>query len=143
MLSVVPPHTKQLGGRPVLLAAAAVMLAMGADGATTVLGNRDAYSCVDSHCGYDSGAGSKPSFSALFQSVTSGLPCSRYASQSAWCIRRGLAPAAAAACHVPARCHVSTLHIVEVDAVVVWLAGAIACTVIAAIAAAAAAAVNC
>lgn len=53
-------------------------------------------------------------------------PCSRYASQSAWCIRRGWAPAAAASCQVLARCHVSTLHRVEVDAVAVWEAGAIA-----------------
>lgn len=45
MLSVVPPHTMQLRGRPVRLAAAAVTAATGAEGATTVLGNSSAYSC--------------------------------------------------------------------------------------------------
>lgn len=54
-------------------------------------------------------------------------PCSRKASQSAWCRRQGCAPAAAAACQVPAWCHVSTLHSVEVLAVAVCDAGAIAC----------------
>lgn len=44
MLSVVPPHTMQLLGRPVLPATEAVIGAMGAEGATTWLGRREAYS---------------------------------------------------------------------------------------------------
>jgi hypothetical protein len=41
---------------------------------------------------------------------------------------RGVAPAAAASCQVCARCHVSTLHRVEVAAEAVWEAGAMACS---------------
>ena len=45
MLSVVPPHTKQPGGKPARCAASAVTEATGAPGTTTVVGSTGAKGC--------------------------------------------------------------------------------------------------
>mmetsp|Transcript_18482 Transcript_18482/g.51866 ORF Transcript_18482/g.51866 Transcript_18482/m.51866 type:complete len:200 (-) Transcript_18482:321-920(-) len=125
MLSVVPPPTTHVSGRPKCAAAWGDTREDGEPGAMTRGGNKVANAWDASQSGYSSHPGSKPSLSALFQSVTNLSACSKEASQSAWCKSPGCLPACCAACHTPSKCQWMTLHRVEVEAVAVWEAGAI------------------